>query len=142
MAETLGSLCDKLTIVKLKQFHVDNDKKLMSLSKQESSLIKEIDQYLVAFINGRIPVEKLTFESNKIYNEEKNIISDITGNIGTIISELSRINCELWHVQDKLYNFESVPVQDKDEVVKRVAILNLERNQCVDKINDILRRYA
>jgi len=32
MAETLGSLCDKLTIVKLKQFHTGDVQRLESLA--------------------------------------------------------------------------------------------------------------
>ena len=35
MAETLGSLCDKLTIVKLKQFHNEDKNRLESLQQQE-----------------------------------------------------------------------------------------------------------
>jgi hypothetical protein len=37
MAETLGSLCDKLTIVKLKQYHTEDSKRLESLGQQEKA---------------------------------------------------------------------------------------------------------
>ncbi len=52
-----------------------------------------------------------------------------------MISELSHINCSLWHEQERVYDFESVPVNEKDMVVKKLAILNLERNKCIDEIN-------
>ena len=38
MAETLGSLCDKLTIVKLKQYHSEDAARLQSLKQQEQQL--------------------------------------------------------------------------------------------------------
>ena len=38
MAETLGSLCDKLTIVKLKQWHTDDTARTASLAAQERQL--------------------------------------------------------------------------------------------------------
>ena len=47
MAETLGSLCDKLTIIKLKQFHTEDVKRLDSLNKQQGQLIEEIDKFII-----------------------------------------------------------------------------------------------
>jgi hypothetical protein len=41
----------------------------------------------------------------------------------------------LWHVQEKVYDFEMIPVDEKDAVVKQLAILNLERNECIDKLD-------
>ena len=46
MAETLGSLCDKLTIVKLKQYHTEDLSRLDSLANQEKQLLQEIDIYI------------------------------------------------------------------------------------------------
>ena len=33
--------------------------------------------------------------------------------------------------------FEKVAVEEKDQVVKQLALLNLERNKCIDSINKI-----
>jgi len=138
MAETLGSLCDKLTIVKLKQFHTEETNRLDSLKKQEGQLTKEIDQFVLDAISGLIPVEKLSFAANKVYKESGNETKAINGNLGQIFSELAKTNCDLWHEQEKVYEFENVPISEKDIVVKRLAILNLERNKCIDLINNIL----
>jgi len=138
MAETLGSLCDKLTIIKLKQYHTSDKVRLGSLSEQELQLIDEIDQYLDNAFSGKIPPEKMRFAANKIYKQSGNETRNIQGNIGAVFSELSKVNCELWHEQEKVYEFEKVPIAEKDIVVKRLAILNLERNQCMDAINEQL----
>ncbi len=61
------------------------------------------------------------------------------GSIGDIFSRLAEVNCELWHEQEKVYEFNKVPAEQKDEVVKRLALLNLERNQCIDQIDKGLR---
>ena len=47
MAETLGMLCDKLTIVKLKQYHTTDEIRLQSLDQQCNQLQQEIDEYLL-----------------------------------------------------------------------------------------------
>ena len=45
------------------------------------------------------------------------------------------INCKLWHEQEKVYDFEKIPVTEKDAVIKKLALLNLERNQSIEKID-------
>lgn len=140
MAETLGMLCDKITIVKLKQYHTNDEQKLESLKHQDQQLQEEIDQYIIDAINGKIPLEKLGFSANKIFKQEGNNTRKIEGKIGEIIAELATVNCLLWHEQEKVYEFENVPVHEKDTVIKKLAILNLERNQCIDKINEIFKK--
>jgi len=135
MAETLGSLVDKLSIVKLKQFHTQDDNKLKSLDINEKRLIAEIDSFLYDACSGNIPHELLAFEANKVYKKDGNEVGKIIGSIGELTSKLSDINCKLWHVQEKVYEFESVPVDEKDNVVKQIAVLNLERNVCIDEID-------
>lgn len=138
MAETLGMLCDKLTIVKLKQYHTDNAERLASLDKQASQLKDEIDEYVVDAIEGRIPIDRMSFAANKVYKEEGNNVSEVNGNFGEIVYQLADINCRLWHEQEKVYDFKSVPAEEKDRVVNQLAILNLERNKCIDAINNFL----
>ena len=137
--ETLGSLCDKLTIVKLKQWHTEDTTRLESLSKQEIQLANEIDSFLANALNGEIPVENLKFSSNKVYKSKGNEIREISGSsIGVIFAELAQVNCDLWHEQEKVYEFEVVPIDQKNEVVKNLAKMNLERNFCIDKIDSLL----
>ena len=136
MAETMGMLCDKLTIVKLKQYHTEDDKKkLNSLNKQAKQLQEEIDEYISDAINGKIPIEKLSFASNKVFKSKGNETPDINGNIGEVISQLAEVNCKLWHEVEKGYDIENVPIKEKDNVVKMLAILNLQRNKCIDEID-------
>jgi hypothetical protein len=135
MAETLGSLCDKLTIVKLKQFHSEDEARLQSLGQQEEQLQAEINLFVADAIAGNIAPEKLTFSANKVYKKEGNETRDISGRIGEVFAELAKVNCDLWHEQEKVYEFENVPAEKKDAVVKRLAVLNLERNKCIDAID-------
>lgn len=135
MAETLGMLCDKLTIVKLKQYHTEDAARLSSLGLQCKQLQDEIDEYISESFSGKIPVSRMTFDANKVFKKEGNIVADFSGSLGEVFYRLADINCRLWHEQEKVYDFENVPVQEKDAVVKQLALLNLERNQCIDKIN-------
>ena len=142
MAETFGMLCDKLTIVKLKQYHSDDPGKLKSLIDQATALQNEIDQYFADGISGKIPVEKLSFAANKVYNPAGNEIREFVGGVGDFISQLADINCQLWHEQEKVYEFEKVPVDEKNAVVKNLAVLNLERNKCIDLINQAFQEIV
>ena len=139
MSETLGSLCDKLTIVKLKQFHSEDNDRLRSLTDQEQQLQIEIDEFVSHAVAGLIPLERLNFAANKVYKQEGNIVADILGSIGLVFSQLAEANCKLWHEQELVYEFEKVPVAEKDKVVKKLALLNLERNKCIDSIDKQLR---
>lgn len=135
MAETLGSLCDKLTIVKLKQWHSEDPGRLENLQRQEHQLQTEISEYLGAAFAGQIPVERMTFAANKVYKKEGNDVPDVTGTMGEMFSRLADVNCRLWHTQERVYEFEKVPVPEKDGIIKQLAILNLERTRCIDEID-------
>lgn len=138
MAETLGTLSDKLTIVKLKQWHTEDSARLESLSLQEVQLQIEIDEFISAAIAGAIPVEKLTFAANKVYKQEGNEIGEIAGSLGEIFSHLAEVNCKLWHVQETVYDFAAIAAEEKDAVIKELALLNLERNKCIDEMDKTL----
>lgn len=141
MAETLGSLCDKLSIVKLKQFHCDQEQKAQSLALQEGQLVAEINDFVADALSGRIPVERLSFNANKVYKQSGNELTPVPeDSVGTAFAELSKVNCDLWHEQEKVYDFEVVPAEEKNTVVKQLALLNLRRNQCIDAIDKVLIR--
>ena len=140
MAETLGSLCDKLTIVKLKQYHSEDKQRLESLAVQENNLKEEIDTYVNDALSGKIPANKLTFSANKVFKKEGNEVAEVKGSIGDIVGKLAEVNCLLWHEQEKVYEFEKVPVEEKDKVVKQLAVLNLQRTKCIDEIDNTLKR--
>jgi hypothetical protein len=142
MAETLGSLCDKLTVLILKQWHSQDQTQLSNIEHQEKLLRREIDEYIHSAINGTIPLELISLPANKVYQKKGNQVKKCGGDIGDVFSELALINCKLWHQQEKVYQFETVPIHQKDEVIKQLAVLNLERNQCIDEINSRLYRLV
>jgi len=135
MAETLGSLCDKLATVKLKLWHSDDPERLQSLSSQERQLQQEIDEFMSAAMAGDIPLERLTFAQNKVYKKEGNVVPEFNGTLGESFAQLANTVCKLWHVQERVYEFEAIPVEQKDGVIKELAIVNLERNQCIDELD-------
>ena len=136
MAETLGMLCDKLTIAHLKQYHTQDESRLQSLSTQIQQLQQEINEYVADAFAGKILPERMTFAANKVFKNEGNIVATVKGNIGEVFYQLANVNCKLWHEQEKVYEFEKVAVNEKDIVVKQLALLNLERNKCIDAINE------
>src|ERR671915_1994197 len=100
MAETLGTLADKLTTVQLKLWHTDDPERTRSLKVQQKQLQDEIDEFVAAALSGEVPIEKLTFAANKVYKKEGNVVPDFQGTIGQMFSQLAEVNCRLWHVQE------------------------------------------
>ena len=139
MAETLGMLCDKLSIIKLKQFHTEDPERQKDLGIQAQQLRDEIDGYIADAVTGKINPERMVFAANKVFKQEGNEVSGPVGGLGEVFYELADVNCKLWHEQEKVYEFENVPAQDKDGVVKQLALLNLKRNKCIDAINGLFR---
>jgi hypothetical protein len=140
MAETLGSLCDKLTIVKLKQWHTTAGARLQSLAGQHAQLVAEIDAFVREAVAGAIPPARITFASNKVLPDGSS--TSLPGDphpaisLGQLVSDLAGANCALWHEQEKVYEFEKVAGSaEKDAVVRRLAALNLERSTCIDAID-------
>ena len=142
MAETLGMLCDKLTIVKLKQYHTEDPDRLKSLHNQAQQLQDEINEYVADAVAGKITPEKMVFDTNKVYKTEGNTVDEVSGNFGEIFSKLAEVNCQLWHEQEKVYEFEKVDAGEKDNVVKQLALLNLQRNKCIDALNEQLKKIV
>jgi len=136
MAETLGSLCDKLIIVKLKAYHTKHDDKerVEKLSSQDMQLRREINEYIRDAVAGYILPEQLTFEANKIHNGIS-VQATPSVSIAGSVSTLADVNCDIWHLQEKLYNFEKVPAGKKNIVVRQIAVSNIKRTKCIDDIN-------
>ena len=142
MAETLGSLCDKLTTVKLKLWHTEDPERRRSLAQQEQQLNQEINEFIGAAIAGDIPPERLTFAANKVYKKEGNVVPELRGTLGQTFAQLAETVCKLWHVQENVYDFEKIPADQKDAVIKELAIVNLERNQCIDRVDEQFRAFV
>ena len=64
-----------------------------------------------------------------------NEITPATGSIASIFAELAEVNCLPWHEQEKVYDFASVPIHEKDKVVNNLALFNPRRNDYIDSIN-------
>jgi len=135
LAETLGSLFDKLTIVRLKLWHCEEKEKLRSLGEQQIQIIDEMNEYVGAVLQGKVAIDRLAFAANKVYAKENMKLEERGSSLAEKMSELATVNCALWHQQELVYDFANVPVDKKDKVIKLVAQLNLERNQYIEAID-------
>lgn len=131
--ETLGSLIDKLTVMELKIWH-HPDRAKTNLLEQKKKLCDEIDKYIVGATVGKIGTDDLTFDSNKVY-DTKIPLPNFRGGIGELSASLCAINCEIWHRVDQSYHVENLSQQKLADLVKQLAVLNLQRNKCIDAIN-------
>ena len=149
MAETLGSLVDKLTIKDIREYHINQmvilkDKKfskkeltdkLRVLKRQKDEIVKEIDAFVLAAIKGKL---SLRDEKLKIYNDLKDVGRIvITNSMGEAISGLAQANLKLWHLEDEARR-KDVTLSYIGKIKKMIDPANQQRNDYIDRIDQLL----
>ena len=146
MAETLGSLVDKLSIKNLRIWHLeevlekDSDSEELKakrdlVDKQRQNLVQEINSFLVAALRGEVCIRD---EKIKMYTNTNVSSSDSIQKLGEAVSELAFRNIKLWHCEDEVRRTDLAD----SEIVKikrRIDTTNQERNDLMDKVDEILQ---
>jgi hypothetical protein len=146
MAETLGSLVDKLSIKNLRIWHLeevlekDSDSEELKAKrdlaeKQRQNLVQEINGFLVAALRGEVFIRD---EKIKMYTNTNVSSSDSIKKLGEAVSELAFRNIKLWHCEDEVRRTDLAD----SEIVKikrRIDTTNQERNDLMDKVDEILQ---
>ncbi len=145
MAETLGSLIDKLSIKNLRLWHIDEareeaslpdadlDKKRATVVEQQQDLIDEINGFVALALAGKI--ELRNDEKVKLYNDPA--IVGKTGHlkgIGEATDALAMKNIKLWHLEDMARDKEASDRVIAD-VKRKIDVTNQQRNDMIDRID-------
>jgi hypothetical protein len=151
MAETLGSLVDKLAIKDIREFHLrqmlDNKddkfpkrelkKKLEVLLDQKNALRKEIDDFIILAFKGKILLKD---EKLKLYNAVKDMGRILqTASLGEAVSGLAQKNLELWHLEDEARR-RDVGLDFIGRIKRRIDLTNQQRNDYIDKIDELFSK--
>ena len=146
MAETLGSLVDKLSIKNLRIWHLEEALEKDSGSeelkakrdladKQRQNLVEEINGFLVAALQGKVCIRD---EKIKMYTNTNVSSSDSVKKLGEAVSELAFRNIKLWHCEDEVRRTD---LEDSEivKIKRRIDTTNQERNDLMDKVDQILQ---
>lgn len=149
MAETLGSLVDKLTIKDIREFHLcqmiesddkkftknDLNDKLNILRSQKKALCEEIDEFVAQALKGNVGLKD---EKLKLYNAVRDIgrIPQVKS-IGEAVSGLAQKNLELWHLEDEARR-QDVGLDYIGGIKRKIDLTNQQRNDYIDRIDDLL----
>ena len=146
MAETLGSLVDKLSIKNLRIWHLEEALEKDSSSeelkakrdladKQRQNLVEEINGFLVAALQGEVCIRD---EKIKMYTNTNVSSSDSVKKLGEAVSELAFRNIKLWHCEDEVRRMD---LEDSEivKIKRRIDTTNQERNDLMDKVDAILQ---
>ena len=154
MAETLGSLVDKLSIKNLRIWHLDealeekNASKLIHSAyaklkarrdladKQRQNLVNEINDFLVSALKGEVCIRD---EKIKLYANTNVSSSDSIKKLGEAVSELAFRNIKLWHCEDEVRRTDLADVEIV-KIKRRIDTTNQERNDLMDKVDEILEK--
>ena len=151
MAETLGSLVDKLSIKSLRYWHLDESiqkedisdtktkelkAKLDLVNSQRQELRDEIDAFLVAALAGDV---KICDEKVKLYYNTNVSSFENVNKLGEAVSELAVRNNRMWHLEDEVRR-EDLPDSEIVQLKRRIDQTNQERCDLVDKVDDILKK--
>jgi len=151
MAETLGSLIDKLSIKSLRYWHLDESiqsedisdtktkelkEKLDLVDSQRQELRDEINSFLVAALAGDV---KICDEKVKLYRNTNVSSFDNVNKLGEAVSELAIRNNRMWHLEDEVRR-EDLPDSEIVQLKRRIDQTNQERCDLVDKVDEILKK--
>ncbi len=148
MAETLGSLVDKLSIKNLRIWHLDEALEQNNASdyaelkarrdladKQRQNLVNEINDFLVSAFKGEVCIRD---EKIKLYANTNVSSSDSIKKLGEAVSELAFRNIKLWHCEDEVRRTDLADVEIV-KIKRRIDTTNQERNDLMDKVDEILQ---
>ena len=148
MAETLGSLVDKLSIKNLRIWHLDEALEQKNTSdyaelkakrdladKQRQNLVNEINDFLVSAFKGEVCIRD---QKIKLYANTNVSSSDSIKKLGEAVSELAFRNIKLWHCEDEVRRTDLADVEIV-KIKRRIDTTNQERNDLMDKVDEILQ---
>lgn len=150
MAETLGSMIDKLSIKSIREFHIEkmiNSKsdfskeelgdKIKTLKKQKKALMAEIEQFI-----QNAPLNKTTLKDDKLKLYNKRALMNNIGKIDSLskgIEALTQKNFELWRLEDEARR-EDVSLTYIGKIKKKIDAANQQRNDMMDRIDHLLEK--
>ena len=153
MAETLGSLVDKLSIKNLRIWHLDEgleDEGIPVSKRQElqakrdladsqrQELAKEIDGFLGSALRGEVRIRD---EKIKMYTNTNVTSSETIKALGNAVSELACRNIKLWHLEDEVRRTD-LPDATIVQTKRKIDATNQERNDLIDKVDQILSKHS
>ena len=151
MAETLGSLIDKLSIKNLRHWHLDEliqqenssdlktkelKAKLVIVESQRKDLLNEINAFLAAALAGEV---KVCDEKVKLYRNTNVSSLEKVSKLGEAVSELAMSNTRIWHLEDEVRR-EDLLDSEVVKLKRKIDQNNQERCNLVDKVDEILGR--
>ena len=148
MAETLGSLVDKLSIKNLRIWHLDEALEQKNASdyaelkarrdladKQRQNLVNEINDFLVSAFKGEVCIRD---EKIKLYANTNVSSSESIKKLGEAVSELAIRNIKLWHCEDEVRRTDLADIEIV-KIKRKIDTTNQERNDLMDKVDEILQ---
>ena len=153
MAETLGSLIDKLSIKNLRYWHLDEASqardasdsqkqelmdKMELVDRQRKELLEEIDVFLSSALAGEVRIRD---EKVKLYKNLNVTSAENVNHLGEAVSKLAMSNIKLWHLEDEVRR-EDLPDTDIVKTKRKIDTNNQERNNFMDKVDEILENFV
>ena len=153
MAETLGSLIDKLSIKNLRYWHLDEDSqardssdpqkqeliaKMELVDRQRKELLEEIDVFLSSALAGEVRIRD---EKVKLYKNLNVTSVEDVNHLGEAVSKLAMSNIKLWHLEDEVRR-EDLSDTDIVKTKRKIDTNNQERNNFMDKVDEILENFV
>ena len=153
MAETLGSLIDKLSIKNLRYWHLDEASqakeasdsqkqelmaKMELVDRQRKELLEEIDTFLTSALAGEVRIRD---EKVKLYRNTNVSSFDNINKLGDAVSELALSNNRIWHLEDEVRR-EDLLDSEVVKLKRKIDQYNQERCNLVDKVDEILGKVT
>lgn len=140
MAETMGSLIDKLIITKIREWHIKTNEKYSKLRSdklnividEKNDLILEIDEVLKKCIRGEIKIKR---PKVKLYCSQNRELNQDKIHMGRLIEKLAETNMALWNLEDEARRTD-VDLSYIGRIKQKIDKANIQRNDLIDQIDE------
>lgn len=142
MAETLGSLIDKLIIKRIRLTHIKGKtpktkKAIKIVASQIAILSEEIDEFIKKALKGKVVLRE---QKVKLYkNPPSKMKLQSTKKLGTLIDLLSRINSKQWELEDQI-RVPGISYKEVARLKREIDLSNKNRNDTIDRIDELLEQ--
>jgi len=108
------------------------------VDRQRKELLEEIDTFLTSALAGEVRIRD---EKVKLYKNLNVTSAEGVNNLGEAVSKLAMSNIKLWHLEDEVRR-EDLPDIDVVKTKRKIDTNNQERNNFMDKVDEILENFV
>jgi len=144
VAETLGSIIDKLIIKRIRLHHLEKmpssakiKQAIRLVNQQIEDYSAEIEAFVKKAVKGKVVIKEPKI---KLYKNPPSALNlKKIGKLGKLIDLLAKINTRQWGLEDQIRE-KGIAYKKIAGLKKEIDLSNKDRNDSIDRIDEVLEK--